>query len=149
MNYLIDVYRFTTGEFHVERLTDAVLTLIYFADHNTGFEGAAIKGGIRSAVINRSAREIDRIAAMLAKGLKPDRHDLLLLSARSSLHHGNLLIAIILAYQGLEILVEAKLRNGYQRLGHADPAINQKLKDNHRLSERLTNLSREVTGQSV
>jgi hypothetical protein len=149
VNDVIDVYRFVTGEFHVERLTDAVITLVYFADHNTGFEGAAIKDGLRSAIVNRSAREIDSIATMLSSGQEPERHDLLLLSARSSLHQGSVLIAVILAYQALEILVETKLRNAYRTMGHTDPAISQKLKDHHRLSERLTSLCREVTGSSV
>jgi hypothetical protein len=73
VNYFLDVYRFTTGEEHVERLAQMPVTRVYFAAQNLVYESAAIEAGLGSAIVNRSRREIQQIRDMLATGHEPPR----------------------------------------------------------------------------
>lgn len=78
VNYLLDVYRYVTGAEHVERLPIMAVNRVYFADHNLVSEGVAVGGGVGSAIVNRSHREIQRIKTMLLAGTEPERHVLLI-----------------------------------------------------------------------
>ena len=149
INYFLDVYRYVTGETHPERLSLPIVTLVYFADCNLVFEGVVISHGLRSAVANRPGTEIDRLLQMVSAGDRPDRHELLLLSARAALDRRELLIAVIASFQALEIFLENKLREGYGKQGLDDPTITQLLNGTHRTKDRLQKLCREVTGKSV
>jgi hypothetical protein len=148
-NYLLDVYRYVTGAEHVERLPAMAVNRVYFADHNLVSEGVAVKGGVGSAIVNRSGREIRRIEAMLKTGKEPERHLLLIQSARAALERGQLVLAIMVAFQALEILLETKLRAAYARQAVGEIEITEKLKKFWKTKYRLTVLCREVTGGSV
>ncbi len=149
INQFLDVYRYVANSQHVERLSTMTVTRVYFADHNFLSEGATIDSGLGSAVMNRSALEIERIAAMLRDGKEPPRHNLLLQSARAALDRGQHVLAVVVAFQALEILLETKLRDGYAKLGVAHAAIIKKLGKRYKTRDRLTTLCREVTGRSV
>jgi hypothetical protein len=149
INYFLDVYRYATSETHPERLSLPVVTLVYFAECNLVFEGVVISHGLRSAVANRPRNEMNRLVQMVSAGERPDRHELLLLSARAALDRRELLIAVIAGFQALEIFLESKLREGYSKRGLGDPAITQLLKGTYRTKARLQQLCREVTGKSV
>jgi hypothetical protein len=146
VNYLLDVYRSVTEETHVERLAKMLVTRVYFADANLVYESVGIESGLGSAVVNRSRRDIDQIAEMLTTGGQPERYALLLQSARSALDRGQNLLAVVVAFQAQEIIIEKRLRAAYQGQGVADPDVIAKLKTNHRTKDRLTTLSREVFG---
>jgi hypothetical protein len=150
VNYVLDVYRYVTGAEHVERLSIVSVNRVYFADCNFVSEGVAVAGGVGSAVVNRSWREIRQIQSMLAAGQEPERHVLLIQSARSALDRGQLVLAIVVGFQALEILIETKLRAAYKSLGAPAEEINERLKTVYKTKERLTVLCREVTnGLSV
>ena len=149
VNYLLDVYRYVTGAEHVERLPVMAVNRVYFADSNLVSEGVAIAGGVGSAIVNRSWREVQQIATMLRGGNEPDTHVLLLQSSRSALNRGQLVLAVVVAFQALEILLEVRLRTGYASQGLAEQQITEKLKRVYKTRDRLTILCREVTGQSV
>jgi ribosomal protein S28E/S33 len=119
---------------------------VYFADHNLVSEGVAVEGGVGSAIVNRSGREIQRIKAMLLAGTEPERHVLLIQSSRAALDRGQLVLAVVVAFQALEILLETKLRAAYGRQGLSEGDITQKLKRVYKTKDRLTALCREVTG---
>jgi hypothetical protein len=146
VNYLLDVYRFTTGEDHVERLAKLPVTRVYFADANLVYESAGIEAGLGSAIANRSRREIQGIRDMLAVGREPARDVLLLQSARSALERGQLLLAVIVSFQALEIVVEEKLRAGFSALALSDAQVAERFKACYRTKDRLTTLSREAFG---
>jgi hypothetical protein len=146
VNYLLDVYRYVTAAEHVERLSAINVNRVYFADQNLLFEGLGIEAGLGSAIVNRSRFEIERIREMLQAGAEPERHVLLLQSSRAALGRGQLVLAIVAAFQSLEILLETKLRDAYLRLGLSDAGITSKLKKFYRTKDRLTVLCREVTG---
>jgi hypothetical protein len=131
---------------HVERLAKMLVTRVYFADANLVYESVAIESGVGSAVVNRSRREIEQVAGMLAMGGKPERHTLLFQSAHSALDRGQNLLAVVVAFQAQEIIIEQRLRAGYAGQGIADIEVTAKLKTSHRTKDRLTTLSREVFG---
>ena len=144
VNYILDVYRFTTGENHVERLVKMPVTRVYFADPNLVYESAAIEAGLGSAVVNRSRREIQQMRDMLAAGSEPARSVLLLQSAQSALERGQLLLALVVAFQALEIVVEEKIRDGFSALTMPDAQVTEKLKTCLPTRDRLTILSRQA-----
>jgi hypothetical protein len=146
VNYLLDVYRCVTGAEHVERLPVMAVNRVYFAAHNLASEGVAVEGGVGSAIVNRSGHEIRQIKAMLKAGLEPERHVLLIQSSRAALGRGQLVLAIVVAFQALEILLETKLRAAYARQGVSQDEITEKLKRLYKTKDRLTVLCREVTG---
>jgi hypothetical protein len=149
VNYVLDVYRFVTGETHAEPIWLPVITQVFFADHNLVFEGVTVPHGLRSAIANRSKEEIDRVAKMLSRGERPNLDVLLLQSARAALDRRDPLIAVIVAFQALEIYLETRLREGFRNGGLTDAQITQKLMGVVRTKDRLTGLCREVTGRSV
>lgn len=146
VNYLLDVYRYVTGAEHVERLSTMNVRRVYFADHNLLFEEVSVEGGLGSAIVNRSWREIARIREMLLAGAEPERHVLLIQSARAALNRGQLVLAVVVAFQGLEILLETKLRVAYAKQGISDAEVTAKLNRYYRTMDRLTVLCRDVTG---
>ena len=146
VNYLLDVYRYVTGATHVERLHVMAVNCVYFADHNLVSEGHAVEGGVGSAIVNRSGREIRQIRAMLLAGTEPERHVLLTQSSRAALARGQLVLAVVVAFQALEILLETELRAAYTKRGLSEVDITQKLKRFYKTKDRLTVLCPEVTG---
>jgi hypothetical protein len=146
ISYLLDVYRITTGETHVERLAKMLVTRIYFADANLVYESVGVESGLGSAVVNRSRREIEQVAEMAATGRQPERYALLLQSARSALDRGQNLLAVVVVFQAQEILIEKRLRARYAGQGVSDAEVAAKLKTNHRTKDRLTILSRDLFG---
>ena len=149
-NYLLDIYRSVTGEEHVERLPRMTVIRVYFADHNLVYEGISIEGGLGSAIVNRSRREIDQIKQMLMAGEEPARHVLLIQSSRAALSRGQLVLAVVVAFQALEILLETNLRVGYAHQGLSDADVTTRLRTRYKTKDRLTVLCREVTrGSSV
>jgi len=146
VNYVLDVYRYLTSAEHVERLPVMAVNRVYFADHNLVSEGVAVEGGVGSAIVNRSGREIQRIKAMLKAGTEPERHVLLIQSSRAALRRGQLVLAIVVAFQALEILLETRLRAAYTRQAVSEGEITEKLKKLYKTKDRLTVLCREVTG---
>lgn len=149
VNYVLDVYRYVTGGEHVERLTSMTTNRVYFADHNLLSEGVRIESGLGSAIINRSGREIRKIGEMLRTGKEPPRYVLLLQSARAALSRGQLVLAVVVAFQAVEIVLETKLRAGYAKMGLSDLEIERKLTKSYKTTDRLKILCREVTGKSV
>ena len=149
VNYLLDVYRYVTGAEHIERLSSIMTKGVYFAEHNLVSEGFTIESGLRTAIINRSGREIRKIKEMLGSGEEPALHVLLLQSARAALGRGQVVLAIVVSFQALEILLETKLRAGYAKMGVSDLEIARRLKKRYKTAERLKHLCREVTGRSV
>lgn len=149
-NHILDLYRYVTGEDHVERLPRHLVTRVYFADANIVYESVGLEGGVGSAIINRSRREIDRFATMLAAGEQPAPHTLLVQSARSALDRGQLLLGVVVAFQAQEMVIEAGIRTGLQRQGVSDEDITARLKGRLSTKDRLTTLSREaLNGRSV
>ncbi len=148
INHLIDVYGYVTGAEHIERLSELIVNSIYFADENLVSDGIRIESGLGSAIVNRSGEEILRIKNMLLTGAEPERHVLLLQGAHASLNRGQVVLAVVVAFQALEILLENKLRIAYGKLGSPESKITEKLKKYYRTKDRLTVLSREVTGGS-
>src|SRR5262249_18897821 len=68
VNRVLDCYRFVTKEAHIQRLGSVYVTDLYYAAHNVGVHGANFGHGIGSAVMNRSERELERIAGLLKTG---------------------------------------------------------------------------------
>ena len=149
VNYVLDVYRYVTGAEHVERLMSMTTNRVYFADYNLLSEGVRIESGLGSAIINRSEREIRKIAEMLRTGEEPPVHVLFLQSARAALSRGQVVLAVVVAFQALEIILETKLRAGYAKLGLSDLEVARKLRKSYKTIDRLRILCREVTGRSV
>ncbi|MFY9724261.1 MAG: hypothetical protein WAJ87_02135 [Bryobacteraceae bacterium] len=146
VNYVLDIYRYVTSAEHVERLSAMAINRVYFVDYNLLSEGVAIDSGVGSAVVNRSGQEIRRMRAMLLAGTEPERHVLLIQSSRAALGRGQLVLAVVVGFQALEILLETKLRAAYERQGLSEGETTDRLKRFYKTKDRLTVLCREVTG---
>jgi hypothetical protein len=149
VNYVLDVYRYVTGAEHIERLPTITANRVYFAEFNLLSEGLRIESGLGSAIVNRSGSEIQRIREMLRDGVEPPRHVLLIQSSRAALTRGQVVLAVVVAFQALEIFLETKLRACYAKQGVPDSEVTKKLEKRYKTKDRLTILCRELTGKSV
>ena len=59
------------------------------------------------------------------------------------------MLAVVVAFQALEIFLETKLRASYAKQGLPASEVTKKLEKRYKTKDRLTVLCREVTGESV
>ncbi len=149
IGYFLDVYRYVTKEVHVQRPPVMTVNEVYFQDCNHLHEGASVPSGIGSAVVNRSRAEIEQIATILANGTQPEPHILLLQSAQAALGRHETILAVVLAFQSLEMFIEKTLRAAYDTQGVPPEDVTKDLKEKYQAKDRLTGLSRKVLGGSI
>ena len=147
INRVVDAYRHTTGEEHIERLNFLTITNIYFLDHDVGIY--PVDMWITSATINRSAREIEKFKDILSKDIKIPLHELLLLDSKSHFNKKIYTLSVVTSFQALEIFLENFLVNAYRRKKYSEQEIGKKLKQEWRTKERLKKLLKETTGYSL
>lgn len=144
VNRIIDVYRFTTNENYMEHLSSLNITNLYFVEHNLGFHGLLMGGGIESATMNRSQKEMNKIKKMLKESDPCPIHELFLLNAESSFIKRTYTLSLIESFQGLEIFLENFLISKYTEKGLNENETKAKLKKVWNLKDRLKNLLPEV-----
>jgi len=146
VNRILDVYRFITKETHIERISRLSINIrdIYFVQHNIGFMGIMMGGGIESAIMNRSKNETDQISAMLKEGTACPLFELLFLSAEASYNKRMFTLALVEAFQALEIFLENFLTSKYSASSLSKREIEKKLDGKWRTKERLKELLPEV-----
>jgi hypothetical protein len=149
VNRVLDAYRLVTRDDFVQRIGALHVTDLYFAEHNIGVHGADFGHGIRTAIMNRSGREIEEFANILETGRELPVHELLFLDAGAALADSRFLLAVVHAFQALEIFLEGYLREAFARKGLAPGAIDDKLDHTRRTKERLRDLLPEATGRSL
>jgi hypothetical protein len=146
VNRLIDVYRLRTASDYIQRLPGIHTTDLFFRAHNIGSHGASFGQGIRSAIMNRSENEIREIAELLASGAELPVPDLLMLDAEASLESNRYTLAVVHAFQALELFLEEFLRG---RLAAAGFDAQGELDAVWRTKERLRDLVRKATARSL
>lgn len=148
VNRIIDCYRVTTEQDHVQRLGNLGVNMIYFRNHRTGFYVLSPGFGIMSAIINRSSEEIESIGKMLEDGRKPDLYSLLLLDASCSFDHKNYALAVVQSFQALDIFLEAFLLEDLQKKGYTEDDATKYL-EKYLTKERLKICLKELRNASL
>jgi hypothetical protein len=149
VNRLIDVYRLVTYSDYIQRLPAIHVTDLFFRQHNMGSHGASFGHGLRTAIMNRSEREMQEIAKLLRLGDELTLHEFLLLDAQASLEDNRFALAVIHAFQALELYLEEFLRARLVAKGLGEAVVEAKLKSVWRTKERLTDLLQEATGHNL
>jgi hypothetical protein len=148
VNRMIDVYRYVTKEDFVQRLGSIHVTDLYFARHDVGIHGASFGGGIRDAIMNRTGHEIEEIARTLKAHSEIPLAELLFLDAQAALSTDRYVLAVIHAFQGLEVFLEEFLYRRFADKGMTPDAI-EKIVAPRRTKERLKDVLRQSTGHSL
>jgi hypothetical protein len=148
VNRIIDVYRYVTKEDFVQRLGSIHVTDLYFAHHDVGIHGASFGGGIRDAIMNRTKREIEEIATTLKVQSELPVAELLFLDAQAALSSDRYVLAVIHAFQGLEVFLEEFLYQRFAARGMPPDAI-ERIVAPRRTKERLKEVLSQATGHSL
>jgi len=146
---VIDVYRFITRESHVQQLGPLHISNMYFASHNVGVYGVSLSHGIRSAIMNRSKRELMALGDMLDSEQEIPLPELLFLDAEAALHSKRLVLTVVHSFQALELFLEAFLESRLMARGHNEALVSELLERHWRTKERLRELLFEATGHTL
>lgn len=147
VNRIIDVYRYVTKEDFVQRLGSIHAMDLYFAQHDIGIHGASFGGGIRDAIMNRPGREIEEISKTLKAQSEIPLAELLFLDAQAALNSDRYVLAVIHAFQGLEVFLEEFLYQHLSTKGLASDAIEKLIP--RRTKERLKGVLKQATGHAL
>jgi hypothetical protein len=149
LNRFIDIYRVVTNSAHIQRLSSVHVHDLFFQDHNIGFHGASFGHGISTAIMNRSGAELDEIGRKAATDEEISLWDLLFLDAEASLQTNAFTLAIVNAFQALELRLEYFLEKKLTGRGLASAEIEERLGRIWRTKERLKDLVPSVSGRRV
>jgi hypothetical protein len=149
LNRFIDIYRAVTNSAHIQRLSSVHVRDLFFQEHNVGFHGAAFGHGIGAAIMNRSGAELNDIAGKAATGEEIPPWDLLFLDAEASLETNAFTLAVVNAFQALELHLEDFLEKKMTAQGLSGAEIEERLGRIWRTKERLKDLVPALTGRRV
>lgn len=149
INRFIDVYRVVTNTPHMQRLASVHVRDLFFREHNIGFHGASFGHGIGTATMNRSGTELDAIFRMVATGEEIAPWTLLLLDADASLLNNSFTLAVVNAFQALELQLEDFLEKTMAAQGLTPPQIEDQLGRTWRTKERLKDLVPSLVGRRL
>lgn len=149
LNRFIDIYRVVTNSAHIQRLSNLHVRDIFFQDHNIGFHGASFGHGIGTAVMNRSGAELDEIARKAAVDEEIPLWDVLFLDAEASLQSNAFTLAVVNAFQALELRLQDFLEKKMTTHGFSMTEIEERLGRTWRTKERLKDLVPSVCGRRV
>jgi hypothetical protein len=149
LNRFIDIYRVVTDSAHIQRLSGVHVRDMFFEEHNIGFHGASFGHGIGTAIMNRSGAELNEIASKAATGQDIPPWDLLFLDAEASLETNAFTLAVVNAFQALELRLEDFLEKKMTTQGLAVVDIEERLGRIWRTKERLKDLVPSLSGRRV
>jgi len=149
LNRFIDIYRVVTGCAHIQRLSSVHVRDIFFQEHNIGFHGASFGHGIGTAIMNRSGAELDEIASKAASGEEIPPWDLLFLDAEASLETNAFTLAVVNAFQALELRLEDFLETKMTAQGLSAADIEERLGRIWRTKDRLKDLVPSLSGHRL
>jgi hypothetical protein len=149
LNRFIDIYRVVTNNAHVQRLSSAHIRDIFFREHNIGFHGASFGHGIGTAVMNRAGSELNEISRKAATGEEIPPWQLLFLDAEASLETNAFTLAVVNAFQALELRLEDFLEKMMTTQGVPAAEIEERLGKVWRTKERLKDLVPSLSGRRL
>jgi hypothetical protein len=149
LNRFIDIYRVVTRSAHIQRLSSVHVRDIFFQEHNIGFHGASFGHGIGTGIMNRSGDELNEIARKAATGEEIPPWDLLFLDAEASLETNAFTLAVVNAFQALELRLEDFLDKKMTAQGLPDTDIEERLGRTWRTKERLKELVPSLSGRRL
>jgi hypothetical protein len=149
LNRFIDVYRVVTNSAYIQRLSSVHVRDIFFFEHNIGFHGASFGHGLGTAIMNRSDAELEAISRKTASGEEVLLWDLLFLDAEASLDTNAFTLAVVNAFQALELRLEGFLYKKMADQGLTASDIEERLGKIWRTKERLKDLVPSVTGHGL
>jgi hypothetical protein len=149
LNRFIDIYRSVTNSAHIQRLSGVHVRDLFFQEHNIGVHGAAFGHGIGTAVMNRSGAELDEIVRRAATDEDVPLWDLLFLDAEASLDTNGFTLAVVNAFQALELRLEDFLQKRMTAQHLAAAEIEERLSRSWRTKERLKDLVPSLSGRRI
>jgi hypothetical protein len=149
LNRFIDIYRVVTISAHIQRVSTVHVRDIFFREHNIGFHGASFGRGIGTAVMNRSEIELQAISRRAATGAEIPPWDLLFLDAEASLDINNFTLAVVNAFQALELCLGDFLEKKMTAQGFTAAQIEDRLGKIWRTKDRLRDLVPSLSGRRL
>lgn len=147
VNRVIDAYRTNSDEYHVRRLGEINIVLVYFIQFNQGYY--ILSPNTTNAKINISRQEIEKIKEKLLNADKPDLYQLFLLNAKSSLDTKDYTLAIVESFQALEMFLEKYLISEFKKRGDSESSYKKILKKHWTTKNRLNSVLKELKGKSL
>jgi len=147
VNRLIDNYRDVTEEVHIRKLSWLKTNLIYFLSQNIGFYVLTLN--VRTAMINRSLDEIEKIKNLVVSGKRPELYRTLLLNAKDSFESKDFTLAIVESFQALEIFLENYLISAFQNRGDSQVNYEKTLKKYWETKKRLNTVLKDLKGTTL
>lgn len=169
VNYVVDLYRVVTGDGYVGRVPFLVVEDIRIGipgqcsirkqekltaqkfTYKCGYIAYIFSvHGIRPAIVNKPAEEIDAFRSALASGVEPEAYKLLALNAEAALDRRDTKLAVIESFLSLEIYVEQFYRQKLSDKMSAEEIDTLLTSGNNwRLKIRLKELLREHFGHAI
>lgn len=106
-NSLIELYRNTTGEFHLRKLNKIFLGSIFFPKQNWGLYPNEFN--VRNAIINHSQDTISTFRERLENGESLKMYQLLLDDAKAALTNNEFKLAVTESFQAFDVFVDVFL----------------------------------------
>jgi len=149
INRFIDVYRFVTKTPHVQRLPSVHVRKIFFRERNAGVYGASFGHGVRTAMMNRSGSDLKTLDSLLRNRDEIPPWELLFLDAQASVHNNQFTLAVVNAFQALELALQKFLEERMATQGLASTDVTALLDRTWRTKDRLKDLVPNLTGRKL
>ncbi len=145
--YLTRIYKYCSEDFSI-RFRPPTIVEIFFPERNLGFY--VIDGALmRDATINNSKQEIDQFEKLSEEGFEPTLDLILLMDAKSAFTAQEYKLAILEAFQAMDVFLETFMRAGFTKKGLDEPTVAQKLEKTWKTRERVEKLLIELCGKGL
>lgn len=145
--YLTRIYKYCSKDFSI-RFKQPTIIEMFFPERNLGFY--VIDGALmRDATINNAKKEIDQFEKLSEEGFEPTLDEILLMDAKSAFMGQEYKLAILEAFQGMDVFLETFMRTGFAKKGLTESDINQKLEKTWKTKERVEKLLIELCGKGL
>lgn len=145
--YLTKIYKYCAKDFSI-RFNPPIIVEIFFPERNLGFyviDGALI----RDATINNAKHEIEQFEQLSEEGFEPTLDLILLMDAKSAFLAQEYKLAILEAFQAMDVFLETFMRAGFEKKGLDASAVEQKLENTWKTRERVEKLLIDLCGKGL
>lgn len=145
--YLTRIYKYCSKSFNI-RFRQPTLLEIFFPQRNLGFyviDGALI----RDATVTLSKSEIDQFESLSESGFEPTLYEMLLMDSKSAFLNLEYKLAILEAFQSMDVFLEDFIRTSFKKKGILDAEIDRKLDQSWKTRDRIEKLVAEISGKGL
>lgn len=145
--YLTRIYKYCSQDFSI-RFKEPTIVEIFYPAENLGFY--VIDGALmRDATINNTKKEIAQFQKLTQEGFEPSLDEILLMDAKSAFIARDYKLAILEAFQSIDVFLETFMSGGFTKKGMSQADIEQKLNQTWKTRERVEKLLIELCGKGL